>query len=91
MEEKEKRLEFTKEQLEFMENYNIRPDNSLETTDKLYDLLMTKGFGGEGDVYIPTEIGLMCEDILDTIADYDNDGEYVDDFESDEEYVDEFE
>ena len=77
----EKKLEFTKEQLEFMDNYDITPECSLETIDKLYHLLMTKGFGGEWDVYIPTDIGLMCEDILDIIADYDNDDEYVDDFE----------
>ncbi|MBR1910176.1 MAG: hypothetical protein IJ821_06280 [Lachnospiraceae bacterium] len=76
--EKEKILTFTEEQLAFLKEYAIKPEASFETTQKLDLLLIKKGFDID---YNPTDIGTMCEDILDIIADYDNDEEYVDDFE----------
>ncbi len=63
--EKEK-IGFTKEQRIFMEENNIDSDNLVQVFEKTDEMLIKKGFD---ENYNPTEIGVMCESILDTLVD----------------------
>lgn len=59
---------FNENQIDFMKKHKINYNNFLEISNKVYELLMKRGFD---DDYNPTNIGIMCESILDTLADID--------------------
>ncbi len=49
-----------------MEENNIDSDNLVQVFEKTDEMLIKKGFD---ENYNPTEIGVMCESILDTLVD----------------------
>lgn len=66
--EKKEKINFSQKQIQFMKQYDVNYNDFEEIDDKISVLLMTKGFKKN---YIPTEIGIMCESILDTLAEID--------------------
>jgi len=64
---------FSEKQLEFLESIDIFIESNNEISDdeifliedEVSDLLQRKGFDSD---YQPTELGLMCESILDVIG-----------------------
>ena len=63
---------FTKSQISFMRNNGINIDfdkklsdsDYIEIEEKVSHLLQIQGFD---EKYVPTQIGLMCEEIIDSI------------------------
>lgn len=63
------KTEYSIEQKAFMKKYHINYLNDDEVLDKADHLLRTQGFDED---YNPTAIGTMCESILDTLADIED-------------------
>ena len=63
---RKRKAAFSKEQIEFLNNYGIDPHDLDAVFDFAEQQLRKKGFDID---YNPTEIGLICESILDTLVD----------------------
>lgn len=62
----EKKITFNQSQIEYMIKNGIDKNNLDDVFEKTKQLLILKGFDDE---YKPTESGIMCESILDTLFD----------------------
>lgn len=64
-----KKIGFTTDQIDFMNNHGINCNDLYEVAEKVDRLMRREGWE-KG--YIFNDVGNMCEDILDTLADMDD-------------------
>lgn len=59
---------FTDKQIDFIKSHEADINDPVDIFDKMSDLLGSSGFDEDYNI---TEIGIICEDILDILADID--------------------
>ena len=64
-----KKIDFTTDQIAFMRQHGINPNNLDEVYEKSDELMRTIGWDKN---YVFNEVGLMCEAILDVLAEMDD-------------------